>query len=197
VARKEKNNFKQAMNELLGAPAEKRDEKGGQEYTEEKMVEELPVIQEIEIEHNEPVAKVQEKRDEAIISADMVITGNISTKSNMKIMGSIVGDVLCEGDVWLYGNVQGNICSSNLAILSGSLTGDAKVEGNLSIAQGSVLVGNINAKNVLSNARIEGQICVTETIELKEDALVQGDIFAGTISIKSGAKVKGMVTISE
>ena len=34
-------------------------------------------------------------REEAVIPSDMVITGSVRTKSDMKILGNIVGDVDC------------------------------------------------------------------------------------------------------
>lgn len=174
MAKKQESNFKKAMNELLGEEQQKTEN-----------LEKQPPMQTIV------------KREEAVIPADMVITGNISTKSDMKIIGIIIGDVQCEGDILLQGSVQGNINTGNLTIAHGKLAGDAIVQTDLNVELESDLTGNVTAQNVYSNAKIEGQLKVAGTVELKENALVKGDIIACNISIKSGAKIKGMVTISE
>lgn len=203
MAKKQESNFKKAMNELLGAEPQKTEEpkKIQPKKVEKPVEEELPKIQEytpeVSFKVTEPVIEKPVVREEAVIPADMVITGNISTRSNMRIMGSIIGDVECEGNILLHGSVQGNIKTGNLTIQHGNLKGDAEVKENLIIEMESVQVGNVIATNIYSNAKIEGQLKVAGTVELKEDALVQGDIIAGDISIKSGAKIKGMVTISE
>jgi len=207
MAKKQESNFKKAMNELLGGEAgtvqevKKTVSEKKAEPKKEDAVEKLPKIQEIEPEVHlkvtDPAVKEPVIREEAVIPADMVISGNISTKSNMRIMGSIIGDIECEGDILLHGSVQGNVTTGNLTIQCGSLKGDANVKNDLIIEMESVQIGNVIAQNIYSNAKIEGQLNAAGTVELKEDALVQGDIVAGDISIKSGAKIKGMVTISE
>jgi len=65
------------------------------------------------------------------------------------------------------------------------------------LEEGSSLKGNLTAVNVLSNAKSEGQIFASGTVELQNLAYVQGDITAATFSVTSGAKIKGAVTINE
>ena len=192
------------MNELLGADVKTVEEpvRPVKAVKVAKPVEdELPVIQEIEPEIDFTVqktaAEVPATREEAVIPKDMVITGNINTKSNMKIMGSIIGDVECEGNIFLLGNIKGNVSAGNLSICKGGLTGDAFVKADAVVEEDSVMIGNITAQNIYTNAKIEGQLKATGTVELKENASIQGDITAGTISMNAGAKIKGMVNISE
>jgi len=191
MAKKEENNFKKAMNELLGA--------GGKETAEPvhepepEPVEEAPQI-DFSFQREPEVRTVG--RDEAIIPADMVINGNITTSSNMRIMGNIVGNVECEGNICLMGNIQGNVSAGNLTVQHGGLDGDVSVQENITIEDGSVLVGNLAAQNIYSNAKTEGRIQASGAVELRERAFVQGDITAGSLSVNAGAKIKGMVEIS-
>lgn len=111
MAKREENNFKKAMNGLLGY--------GEKEEQQSQVVEEKvePVTPEILMPNKEvelPVA-----REEAVIPSDMVINGNITTKSNMRILGSVVGDVNCDGNIWLMGSIEGKVNAGNLTIQRG------------------------------------------------------------------------------
>ncbi len=195
MAKKNDNNFKKAMNELLGAPAEKEPAKA-------------PVKETIKVEEPKKAAPVQEpvvvkaaapksSGEVAVIPAGMVITGNITTQSDMRIEGSIVGDIACEGNILLYGNVDGNVNANNITIHSGSMKGDVCVKADAILEEESTLKGNLTAVNVVSNAKSQGQIIASGTVELKNQAFVHGDITAATFSVTSGAKIKGAVTINE
>lgn len=207
MAQKNQSNFKKAMNELLGgevqnAPVSVKQDKQvkpvkPEAVAEKKIMEPKMINPDAEKASEAIVPEKVVVRDEAVIPADMVISGNISTKSNMKVMGSIVGDIECEGSILLLGSVRGNVKTANLTIQNGSLEGDAAVKENICIEMKSRIVGNVMAQNVYSDACIEGQIQAPGIVALKENALVHGDIIAGEISIVTGARVKGMVTISE
>lgn len=191
MARREDNNFKKAMNGLLGYT-----EKEPQEQPlQVEIVKEEQVRPEIVLPRQE--AELPVSREEAVIPSDMVITGSISTKSNMKILGSIVGDVECDGSIWLIGSIQGNVSAGNLTIQRGGLTGDVNVRESVVLEQDAVLKGNLSAQSVSSNARSEGKICASRSVELRESAYVHGDIAAGSLAVSAGAKIKGMVDISE
>ena len=196
MAKKNDNNFKKAMNELLGAPAVKEEtaKPAAKEVVKETVKEEpkkaAPVA-----ETAKPAAKV--KREEAVIPEGMVITGNIKTESDMRVLGNIVGDVVCDGNILLYGNIEGNVSAENITIQSGSMQGDVTVKADAILEDASTLKGNLTAVNVLSNAKTQGQIIASGTVELKNQAFVNGDITAATFSVTSGAKIKGTVTINE
>lgn len=144
-----------------------------------------------------PPQPVPVVREDAIIPAEMVITGNIMTKSNIKISGNIIGDLSCEGNVTLMGSVKGNITAGSLLLQHGTLEGDLTTKEDVVIEAGSALKGNISARNICSNSVTEGQIQATGTVDLNEEACVQGDIKAKTLIMSVGAKVKGLVDVSE
>lgn len=192
MAKKEETNFKKAVNELFGT--------GTAEPEPVVKEEKVPVQEEelkIDFSFQREMPQTPVSREEAVIPSDMIISGNISTKSNMKIMGSIVGDVECEGNILLYGSIQGNVSAGNLTIQHGGLTGDAFVQDSMVIEQDSIIKGNLSAGNVYSNAKTEGQIQAAGAVELRENAFVQGDITAASLSVNAGAKIKGMVNISD
>lgn len=179
------------MNGLLGYG-----EKEEQQVQGEVVVEKTdPVTPEILMPRKEPELPVA--REEAVIPSDMVINGNITTKSNMRILGSVVGDVNCDGSIWLMGSIEGKVNAGNLTIQRGGLTGDVQVRESVVIEQDAVLKGNLTAQTVSSNARSEGKILAEKTVELRENAYVHGDITAGALSVSTGAKIKGLVDVSE
>ena len=191
MAKREENNFKKAMNGLLGY-GEKEEKQPEVQVVEEKTE---PVTPEILMPRSEvelPVA-----REEAVIPSDMVINGNITTKSNMRILGNVVGDVDCDGSIWLMGSIEGKVNAGNLTIQRGGQKGDAKIRENVVIEQDAVLKGNLTAQNVSTNAHSEGKIFAEKAVELRENAYVHGDITAGTLSVSTGAKIKGLVDVSE
>ena len=71
------------------------------------------------------------------------------------------------------------------------------VRENVVIEQEAVLKGNLSAQNVRSNAKSEGEIQAAGMVDLQAKAFVEGDITAGTLSVTAGAKIKGMVNVSE
>lgn len=168
--KKDESNFKKAVNELLGTPEPEK----------------------IYVKPETP-----SERKTAYIPGDMVITGNVSAASDLKVAGKIIGDVTCEGNVDLMGIIQGNVNVANLKMEQGVLEGEVVVGGNISIEESSVLKGNLTAKNVVSNGKIEGQIIASESVELKNNAYVKGDVAAKAFSVASGAYINGRVCINE
>lgn len=183
MEKKKGANFRKAMDELLGAPTV------GAETSNET------------IEKMEPVSPVEVKKSiggqEALVSSDMKIEGNIVTTSGMRVLGEIIGDVLCGGNLVLQGKIHGNVSARNLMIESGSLVGDVSVQENISLKQDALIKGNLTVKNIYSNGIIQGKIQAEGEVELQKNARVEGDVCAACFSVVSGAKVKGAVNIHE
>ncbi len=136
-------------------------------------------------------------KEEAVIPYDMVINGSITAKSDMRIMGHIIGDVKCTGDINLSGNIHGNVDAANLFMHSGSLKGDVIVRETVALENEAQLKGDISAQNIRSNAHTEGNIQASALVELQEKASILGDIATGALSVHTGAKIKGMVDVRE
>lgn len=134
---------------------------------------------------------------EALVSSDMKIEGNIVTTSGMKVLGEIKGDVLCGGNLVLHGRICGNVSARNLVIERGSLVGDVSVQESISLKQDASIQGNLTVKSIYSNGMIQGKIQAEGEVELQKNAKVEGDVNAACFSVVSGAKVKGAVNIHE
>ncbi len=192
MAKKNDSNFKKAMNELLGAPVKEESVKTDVKEEPKKAA---PVKEAAPKAVEVPVVK--KALEDAVIPEGMVITGNVTAASNMRIEGNIIGDITCEGDILILGNIEGNVNANNITFQCGSVKGDMTVKADAILEEAATLKGNLTAMNVVSNAKSQGQIMASGTVELKNQAYIHGDITAATFSVTSGAKIKGAVTINE
>lgn len=92
----------------------------------------------------------------------------------------IKGQVSCDGDLYIDGQVEGSV--------------DPK--GNrLTIGPDGRLKANVMARVVVVRGRLEGNIQASERVDLKQSAVVVGDIVTQSISIESGAEIKGRIEV--
>jgi cytoskeletal protein CcmA (bactofilin family) len=86
--------------------------------------------------------------------------------------------------------------------LSGSEDLDGQVEGSIALKGNSLTVGpngqvkaSVDAKGVVVQGKLEGNIQASDRVELRKSAIVTGDITTQRISIEEGAYLKGKVDI--
>lgn len=104
-------------------------------------------------------------------------TGGIETiiGSSVKVEGDFVG----EGDVTVEGAVFGTL----------------KTKGNVFIKQGARVEAEVAANSITSAGVIKGNVTVVKKIELSATAVVEGNIQAETLSVETGARIKGQCLI--
>ncbi len=106
-----------------------------------------------------------------------------TTRGEMTRIGKSVvikGELLCSEDLYIDGQVEGTI--------------DPK--GNrLIIGPNGRVKANINACTVIVQGKLEGTIHASDRVDLKQSAIVVGDITAQRISIEEGAHIEGSVNI--
>jgi len=92
----------------------------------------------------------------------------------------IKGELSCGEDLYIDGQVEGTI--------------DPK--GNrLTIGPHGRVKANVNASAVVVQGKLEGSIQASDRVDLKQSAVVTGDIATQRISIDEGAYFKGRVNI--
>ncbi|GAC1418561.1 MAG: hypothetical protein NVSMB62_10420 [Acidobacteriaceae bacterium] len=81
---------------------------------------------------------------------------------------------------------------------------DCPVEGSISLPESRLTVGpnarvkaDIEAQDVVIYGRVEGNIRATGRIELRESAVMLGDLVASRLSIEENTTVKGKVELLE
>jgi cytoskeletal protein CcmA (bactofilin family) len=93
-------------------------------------------------------------------------------------------------------------------VIKGDLSGsedlyvDGQVEGSISLKNNSLTVGPngqvkaaVEAKGVIVQGKLEGNVQASDRVELRKSAVVTGDISTQRISIEEGAYLKGKIDI--
>ena len=92
--------------------------------------------------------------------------------------------------------VTGDLETPGPLVVCGTVRGDGKVAGVLSMAARSQWEGEIHAQAAVISGRIVGRLVVEGKVEIGATAVLQADIVARTIAIAKGAVVDGDVTIT-
>jgi len=103
---------------------------------------------------------------------------SILPSSNVNIIGSgtsIQGDIVCEGDIRIDGQVNGLVSTKAKIVVGpeGEITGDL-------VCQSADILG-----------RVTGIIKVEELLFLKANALVKGDVYTAHFEMEPTAKFNG------
>ena len=94
----------------------------------------------------------------------------------------IKGELSCGEDLYIDGQVEGTI--------------DPK--GNrLTIGPNGRVKANVTARVVVVQGKLEGNIQASDRVDLKQSAVVMGDIATHRISIDDGASFKGSLNIQK
>ena len=94
----------------------------------------------------------------------------------------IKGEVSCGEDLYIDGQVEGTV--------------DPK--GNrLTIGPNGRVKANVNAGVVVVEGQLEGNIQASDRVDLRQSAIVVGDVVTRRISIDEGASIKGSVNIQK
>jgi len=108
-----------------------------------------------------------------------------TTRGEMTRIGKsivIKGELSCSEDLYIDGQVEGTI--------------DPK--GNrLIIGPNGSIKANVSARAVIVQGKLEGTIHASDRVDLKQSAIVVGDITTQRISIEEGAHLKGSVNIQK
>lgn len=89
----------------------------------------------------------------------------------------VEGDFVSQGDVYIEGEVNGNV----------------KTSGDLRLGSNSAVVADVAANNAVVSGSVKGNLSVASRLDLLESAIVDGDVSCETITIAAGAKLNGQV----
>ena len=107
------------------------------------------------------------------------------TASEMTLISksvTIKGEVLCDEDLYIDGQVEGTINPKGY---------------RLTIGPNGRVKANITARAVVVQGRLEGDIHASDRVDLKQSATVVGDIVTQRISIDEGVTLKGRVNVQK
>ncbi|HZL28359.1 MAG TPA: polymer-forming cytoskeletal protein [Acidobacteriaceae bacterium] len=88
--------------------------------------------------------------------------------------------------------IHGELSGSEDLIMDGELHGTIKLPGaRLTIGPAARVHGDIAAKDVVIFGQLDGDVRATGRVELRASALMQGNIYAGSLSIEENAVFRG------
>tara|TARA_Y100000588_G_C13884157_1_gene765817 strand:- start:30 stop:398 length:369 start_codon:yes stop_codon:yes gene_type:complete len=93
----------------------------------------------------------------------------------------IHGDVKVSGSLLIYGKVFGNI----------------KSNGAVRTANGSIVNGNISAKEAAIGGKVDGDLDVEKKVTLGDTSLLTGNLKADILTIEEGAKFDGVCSMAK
>ncbi len=92
--------------------------------------------------------------------------------------------------------VKGELSGSEDLYLDGRVEGTIALKGNsLTVGPNGQVKANVEAKGVMIQGKLEGNIQASERVELRKSAVVTGDISTQRIAIEEGAYLKGKIDI--
>jgi cytoskeletal protein CcmA (bactofilin family) len=94
-------------------------------------------------------------------------------------------------------SIRGEFSASEDLYLDGDIQGTISLPGNrLTIGPNSKVHAEVHVRDVIVFGRIEGNIHASGRVELRQSAVMQGDITASRLSIEENASVKGRIEIT-
>ncbi|MGK9477456.1 bactofilin family protein [Melioribacter sp. OK-6-Me] len=87
--------------------------------------------------------------------------------------------------------IEGNINSEGNVRIDGIVRGNLSVNGNLTMGEQAQVIGEIKARNVITNGKVEGKIIAAEKLRLESKAVVKGDIISRILIVEEGAVFDG------
>jgi cytoskeletal protein CcmA (bactofilin family) len=81
-------------------------------------------------------------------------------------------------------------------VVCGTVRGDGRIGGALSMSAGSEWHGEVHAQAAVIAGQVSGRIVVDERLEVGATAVIHADIVARTIAIARGAVIEGAITVT-
>jgi len=132
-----------------------------------------------------------------IITKDTIISGTITTDSNLIIAGVVNGDIESKNNVTASGKIFGDINCSSAEIISAEIEGNLNITDKLKIQSQSRVTGDLSANTIEISGDVKGNITALNSVQLSSNACVIGNITTASISIESGAFLQGNVNVQK
>lgn len=87
--------------------------------------------------------------------------------------------------------IDGKLSSNSDVRIDGTVKGDIKAEGNVTVGESGEVNGQINAEIITLGGKITGSVNAKEKLVLEAKALLKGDIITKILVVEAGAKFDG------
>ena len=194
-----KNNFTQAFKELTGFDISTPDKTvidtdfAGDDNTSEPVSFDAPKIEPQVVTYKEFTE--QTAANCTRVTGTMVIKGDIKSEDDIHVNGQVIGDIKTNANLTSTNLILGNVNAQNVRLNGARLKGDVTLKGDFTMAEGSVLVGNVACEHLNTAGKIKGNCHVQESAAFSEKAYLLGDIEAKDLATQQGAKIVGSIRI--
>ncbi|MBR0091415.1 MAG: polymer-forming cytoskeletal protein [Lachnospiraceae bacterium] len=130
--------------------------------------------------------------ENAVITAGMVVNGDVQTSGNLELMGKVTGNVRANGKLTISGEITGDSVAAEIYAENARVNGEVKSQGSVKIGQSTVIIGNIHANGAVIAGAVKGDIDVHGPVILDTTAIVMGNIKSQSVQINNGAVIEGM-----
>lgn len=93
--------------------------------------------------------------------------------------------------------LKGTLKSDGDITVDGSVNGEIKTKGTVTVGPNANIIANVHAKNVNIAGTVQGNVVATDRLSVSESGRVYGDISANILSIAAGALFSGKSTMAE
>jgi Integral membrane protein CcmA involved in cell shape determination len=142
------------------------------------------------------VVPLQEETPATVISRSMVIVGEITSNGDIDIYGEVNGAVKTDGDIKATGKIAGDLTGNSFTLNGCTIQGNITAKGSVTIGLNTIVVGDIIADSIKLNGKVKGNLTIAKMSEFLENALLAGDVHSQVISMSQGAKLHGNVSVA-
>lgn len=128
----------------------------------------------------------------AIITAGMVIKGDISSQGSLDVVGTVEGNIDILGKLNISGTIEGASKAADVYAEKARINGDIQSSASIKIGQNTIVIGNIYATSAVVAGAVKGDIDVRGPVILDNSAIVMGNIKSKSVQINNGAVIEGL-----
>lgn len=176
-------------------PQVEQEEAQREEIMQEEVMQEEVIIQVEESKGAEETMEMNERvvlDETSIITAGMVVKGDINTEGSVDVAGTVNGNIDAYGKLNITGHINGNSKAAEIYAENAKINGQVVSEGAVKIEASTVIIGNITATSAAIAGAVKGDIDVRGPVILDASAIVMGNIKSKSVQINNGAVIEGM-----
>ena len=132
-----------------------------------------------------------------VIAAGTSIFGDIRAEGDVEIQGKLKGNLEAAGNVRITGKVLGDVKGDAVELVACAVQGNITASSRLRIDQGSIVVGDLEAAELVTDGKVKGSVQVTGSASFQQNAVLAGNVSASLVSMSAGAMVQGTVRIAQ
>ncbi len=108
---------------------------------------------------------------------------------------NIVASGAVDSIIGAKAKLKGELVSRGSISVNGEFEGKLAADGEVMIASGSRVVGDIYGGSVVVSGKVDGNIAASQTLEITKKGRVNGDLIGGRIIIEEGSSYCGRVKV--